>query len=115
VLSTRVTSDGRGGGAFRGGSMVLAAAGMRVAVFPPHRLTPYVVAGVAAGRSKPTVNGAFPDRVTNEVRALFAGVGVQAPLGTHLVVFADARMQLGGDGGETLAVSPLRAGLRWRF
>ena len=74
VLSTRVTSDGRGGGStFRGGAMVLGAAGVRVSLFPPHRLTPYVVAGFARGRSTPTVNDTFPDRVTNTVRAVFAG------------------------------------------
>ncbi len=116
VLSTRVTSDGRGGGStFRGGAMVLGAAGVRVSLFPPHRLTPYVVAGFARGRSTPTVNDTFPDRVTNTVRAVFAGGGVQAPLGPHLAIFADARMQVGTEGGETLAVAPLRAGLRWRF
>lgn len=116
VLSTRVTSDGRGGGSvFRGGAITLGVAGLRVALFPPHRLTPYVESGVAAGRSTPTVNDRFPDRVTNSVRAFYAGAGVQAPLGPRLAIFADARMQVGADGGETLALAPLRAGLRWRF
>jgi hypothetical protein len=116
VLSTRVTSDGRGGGSvFRGGAITLGAAGVRVALFPPHRLTPYVESGFAAGRSTPTVNDRFPDGVTNPVRAFYAGAGVQAPLGPRLAIFADARMQVGADGGETLAVAPLRAGLRWRF
>lgn len=115
-LSTRVSSDGRGGGSvFRGGTIVLGAAGVRVALFPPHRLTPYVVAGVAAGRSRPAVNPQFPSVVTNDARALFAGGGVEAPFGPHLGLFVDGRVQIGGDGGETLALAPLRAGLRWRF
>lgn len=115
-LSTRVTTDGRGGGStFRGGTLVLGAAAMRVSLFPSHRVTPYVLAGVAAGRSRPTVNRSFPEPVTNDVRALFAGAGVQAPLGARIAVFADARIQAGGEAGETLAVLPLRAGLRWRF
>lgn len=116
VLASRVTRDGRGGeSAFRGGTVVLGAAGARLALFPPGRVTPYLVAGVAAGRSRPTVNSRFPDAVSNEARALFAGAGVEAPLGPRLGVFADARMQLGGDGGDVLALAPLRAGLRWRF
>ena len=116
VLSTRVTSDGRGGGSvFRGGAITLGAAGLRLALFPPHLLTAYVESGFAAGRSTPTINDRFPDGVTNAVRAFYAGAGVQAPLGRRLAIFADARMQVGADGNETLAVAPLRAGLRWRF
>ncbi len=116
-LATRVSSDGRGGGSvFRGGSIVLGAAAAQVALFPPHRrLTPYVLAGVAAGRSRPAVNRDFPTVVTNEARALVAGIGLSAPLGPRLGLFVDGRLQLGGDGGETLALAPLRAGLRWRF
>jgi len=116
VLATRATRDGQGGeSTFRGGTVVLAAAGARLALFPPGRVTPYLVAGVAAGRSHPTVNSRFPDAITNEARAIFAGAGVEIPLGPRLGVYADARMQLGGDGGEVLALAPLRAGLRWRF
>ena len=116
VLATRVTRDGRGGeSAFRGGSVVLGAAGVRLALFPPGRVTPYLVAGVAAGRSRPTVNGRFPVAVTNDARAIVGGGGLEAPLGRRVVVFADARVQVGGDGGETLALAPLRVGLRWRF
>lgn len=116
ALATRFASDGRGGGsAFRGGTILLAAGGVRVALFQAHRVTPYVVAGLAAGRSRPTVNDRFPDAVTNDVRAIFAGAGVEVPLAPRLGAFADVRMQVGGDGGEVLALAPLRAGLRWRF
>ncbi len=116
VLASRVTRDGRGGeSAFRGGAVVLGAAGARPALFPPRRGTPDLGAGGAAGPSRPTGNSRLPDAVSNEARALFAGAGVEVPLGPRLGVFADARMQVGGDGGDVLALAPLRAGLRWRF
>lgn len=115
-LPMRVTTDGRGGrAATRGGTMTLGAAELLLALFPPHRVTPYVIAGYALGRSKPNVNPTFPDPVTNSVYALVGGGGVQVPLGRGLAVFADARMIFGGEATEVVAVAPLRAGLRWRF
>jgi hypothetical protein len=115
-LSSRVRSDGRGGGsAFRGGTVTMGAAELRVTLLSRDRITPYGLAGFGAGVSRPNVNERFPERHTNDVRALFFGGGIQVPLREQLCLFADARMIIGAEAGELLAVAPLRAGLAWRF
>lgn len=115
-LFSRVRGDGRGGSsAFRGGTVTLGAAELRVALWPRDRVSPYLVAGVAAGVSRPNVTPVFPSRVTNDVRAAFAGAGIHVPLRPRISVFADVRLMVGAEAGETLAVAPLRAGVSWRF
>jgi hypothetical protein len=115
-LSTRSSSDGRGGvSSVRGGTLTLAAAQVRVMPLGVDRIGPYGLAGFAAGVSKPNVNETFPDPVSNDVRAVFFGGGIHVPLERRLNLFVDARMMVGAEGGETLAVAPLRAGLAWRF
>lgn len=115
-LASRLTTDARGfTSGFRGSTLTLGTAELQVSLFARDRVTPYVLAGYAAGVSRPTVNGTFPDRVTNEVYAVFAGAGLQVPLQRRLSVFADARMLLGGEANETLVVTPLRVGMSWRF
>lgn len=115
-LVSRVSSDGRGGTAgFRGGTLTLGAAELRVALFPRNRMTPYVLAGYAAGVARPNVNRTFPERVTNDVRAVFGGAGIQVPLRPRISLFADARMMLGEEAHELLAVAPLRVGVCWWF
>ena len=70
-LSSRFTSDGRGGGAaFRGGSFTFAAAELHASILGRDRVSPYVLAGYAAGVSRPNVNEMFPHVVTNDARAL---------------------------------------------
>ena len=113
-LSTTTRHDGLS--RFRGGTLSLGTAELRVAPFGRHRFGPFGLAGFAAGVSRPNVNDVFPTRVTNDVRAMFVGGGLQAPLGKQLTVFADARMIFGAEGTEGIvAVAPLRAGLAWRF
>jgi hypothetical protein len=115
-LSSRVTSDGRGGSSgFRGGTVTVGTAQLQLALFPRDRVTPYVVAGYAAGVSRPNVNPMFPERVTNDVQAVFGGAGIHLPLRPHLGLFADVRMMLGEESNELLAVAPLRVGLCWSF
>ena len=115
-LASRVRDDGRGGSAtFRGGTATLGAAEVRVSLFEPDRVTPYVLAGYAAGVSTPNVSRLFPTRVTNDVRAVFAGGGIQVPLRPQICLFADARMMLGEEANELLALAPVRVGLSWRF
>lgn len=115
-LSSRVRSDGRGGfSAFRGGTMTMGAAELRVTLLSRDRITPYGLAGFGAGVSRPNVNEIFPEPRTNDVRAIFFGGGIHVPLRQQLSIFADARMIVGGEAGESLAVAPLRAGLAWRF
>lgn len=117
-LSSRFTSDGRGGSvsAFRGGTITLAAAELRATLLGHDRVSPYVFGGASAGVSRPNVNERFPDPVTNEARAVFVGGGIQVPLRERFSVFADIRMVFGSEGIEGIvAFAPLRAGVAWRF
>ena len=117
-LSTQTTFDEQGRilSSFRGGTMYLGTGEVRVTPLGPDRLGPYGLAGLAAGVSRPHVTARYPDRVTNQVRAVLAGGGLQVPVGGRLSLFAEARMMLGAEGIEGIvAVAPLRAGLAWRF
>jgi hypothetical protein len=115
-VSSRVTSDGRGGSrAFRGGTITLAAAELRAALRGRTRVSPYLLGGWGAGVSRPNVNETFPDPVTNNVRAFFFGGGIHVPLRERISVFGDVRMIVGGEAGELLAIAPVRAGVAWRF
>ena len=111
-LSSRVSSDFRGGStAFRGGTLTLGRGGTaRLAVRREIASTPYVLGGYAAGVSQPTVNQTFTGRVTNDVRAVFGGAGIQVPLRPGLSLFADGRMMIGDEANELVAVAPLRIG-----
>lgn len=115
-LLSRVRSDGRGGGSwFRGGTFTFASVEARGYLLGRDRVTPYLLAGIGAGVSRPTVNARFPDRVSNDVRAVFLGGGIHVPLSDRLSVFGDARLVTGAEAGELLALVPVRAGLAWRF
>jgi hypothetical protein len=115
-LISRLRSDGRGGVAgFRGGTLTLAAAQLHVSLLGRGRAGPYGLAGFAAGVSRPNVNETFPDRVTNDVRAIVFGGGIRIPLDVRVDLFADGRMVIGEEAGELLAVAPIRVGVAWRF
>jgi hypothetical protein len=115
-LSSELRSDGRGGFAgFRGGTLTLGAAQLRVTPFGRDRVGPYGMVGFAAGVSRPNVNDTFPNPVTNDVRAMFFGGGIHVPLKERVSLFADGRMMIGAEAGELLAVVPVRAGIAWHF
>ena len=116
-LSSRFTSDGRGGGsAFRGGTVTFAAAELRATLIGRDRVSPYVFGGYGAGVSRPNVNERFPDLVTNNARVLFVGGGIHLPLRERISVFGDVRMVVGVEGNNgMLAFAPVRAGVAWRF
>jgi len=114
-LSSRITRQERGFSAFRGGTMTAVSGEVRVGLWPVQRVTPYVLAGLGAGVSRPNVNETFPDPVTNDARFMFFGGGVHVPLRERLSVFGDARMLVGAEAGELLAMAPVRVGLAWRF
>jgi hypothetical protein len=115
-LSSRLSSDGRGGfSGFRGGTLTLGSAQLRVTPFGRDRVGPYGLVGFAAGVSRPNVNELFPDPVTNDVRAMFFGGGIHVPIKERVSFFADGRMMIGAEAGESLAVAPIRAGVAWRF
>ena len=115
-LSSQLRSDGRGGFAgFRGGTLTLGSALLRVTPFGGNRVGPYGLAGFAVGVSRPNVNEAFPNPVTNDVRAIFFGGGIHVPVKERVSIFADARMMVGSEANELLALAPIRAGVAWRF
>ena len=110
------TSDGRGGiSTFRGGTFSVAEAELQAALLPRDRVAPYVLGGVGVGVSRPNVNDTFPDPATNHVRMWFFGGGLAVPVGKRISVFGDARMMVGTEAGDLLAVVPVRIGLAWRF
>jgi hypothetical protein len=115
-LSSRLRSDGRGGfTGFRGGTLTVGSAQLRVTPFGRDRVGPYGLVGFAAGVSRPNVNELFPDPVTNDVGAIFFGGGIHVPLRERVSLFADGRMMIGAEAGELLAVAPIRAGVAWCF
>jgi len=115
-LPTEVRDDGRGGeSALRGGTLTLGTGELQVSVLRRDRVGPYGLIGFAAGRSRPNVNERFPDPVTNDVRAMFFGGGVQVPIGERVSVFGDICLMIGDEDGELLAVWPIRGGVAWRF
>lgn len=115
-LASRVDDDGRGSrSAFRGGTVTLGSGEVRMALLPRNRLSPYVLGGLAAGVSRPTVNAMFPAPVENGVRAVFGGAGLHVPLGARFALFAEYRLLLVDEANELLALAPLRLGLSWRF
>jgi hypothetical protein len=114
-LASRVETQRGVVSGFRGGTLTLGTAELRVSPFGRSRVAPYGVVGFAAGVSRPNVNDLFPNPVTNDVRAMFFGGGVHLPAGERFGVFADARMTIGTEAGELLAVVPIRGGVAWRF
>jgi hypothetical protein len=116
-VSSQTTRDGRGVVSnFRGGTLTLGSAELRVVPFGLGRIGPYGIAGVAAGRSEPNVTDVFPQPAPNDVRAMFFGGGLNLPLGGRTRLFADVRWTIGADADNGLvAVLPVRAGLAWRF
>ncbi len=100
----------------RGGTLTSVSGEVRASVFPPHRVSPYGLAGIGAGVSRPTVNDAFPDPVENDLRVVYFGGGLRVPIRNGLSVFGDARAMLMLEGGDgILGVWPVRAGVAWRF
>jgi hypothetical protein len=107
------------GGGFsvtRGGTLTFVSGEVRAALFPPDRVSPYGLAGLGGGISRPTVNEAFPVAVEHDLRVVYVGGGVRVPLRGGLSVFGDARAMLALEGDEgILGVWPVRAGAAWRF
>ena len=115
-ISSRTTRSQDSISHFRGGTLFLGTAELRFAPFGHGRFGPFGLAGLAAGVSRPNVNDVFRNRITNDVRAIFFGGGIDVPLGDGLSLFADARMTVGTEGYDRIvAVAPLRAGVTWRF
>ena len=111
------TYEGGVTSAFRGGTVTLVAPALRVSLLGHDRVGPYGLVGLGAGVSRPNVTDLFPDRISRDVRAPFAGGGIQVPLRKHIAFFAEAKLMLviGKEADDLFAVAPFRAGIEWRF
>ena len=116
-LPFRLTRFPEGGySVTRGGTLTFVSGELRAALRPPNRVSPYVIAGVGGGVSRPNVNDQFPYRVSNDLRVLYFGGGVRVPPHRGFSLFGDVRAMLGVEGYDgVLAVWPVRVGAAWRF
>jgi hypothetical protein len=115
-LPTRVEQFDNVTSVTRGGTLTYASGELRVSFLPPDRVSPFVLAGAGAGRSRLNVNEHFPSPVENDLQVLYFGGGVRVPLGDRVSLFGDVRIVAGAEGGDGLiALYPVRAGLLWRF
>ena len=79
------------------------------------RTSPYVLASLGYGTSRPTVNETFPDRVENDAWLLLFGAGARIGLTRRLSAFADVRVGIQGELDVISLLVPIRAGLAVRF
>ena len=115
-IPSRITRHEHGTSAFRGGTLTAVSGEARVSLFPSDRVTPYALAGLGGGISRPNVNATFPSRVKNSAGFIFFGGGVLVPVRERLSIFGDVRMMAGAEGAEgMLAMIPVRVGVSWRF
>jgi hypothetical protein len=119
-LHMPTTERRTGNGSFgvtRGGTLTFLSGEVRVSLFPPDRVSPFLFAGMGAGTSRPNVNARFPTPVENSLRTVYAGGGVRVPLRRGLSLMADTRFMLGveRENDGIVAAWPLRAGIAWRF
>jgi hypothetical protein len=100
----------------RGGTLTFASGELRVALLPAARVSPFAMAGIGGGVSRPNVNAQFPDPVRNDLRVLYVGGGVRVPLRRGFSLLGDVRGVLALEGNDgVLAILPVRAGVAWRF
>ncbi|HJR58343.1 MAG TPA: hypothetical protein VJ813_03050 [Vicinamibacterales bacterium] len=117
-IASRVSRDRDSISTFRGATVTLGTAELRVTPLGRHRVGPYGLIGTGAGVARPNEDERFPgEGTTGSVRTVFFGGGFQVPVRQRLNVFAEFRMMLVGEveGEGLLGVGPLRAGLAWRF
>jgi hypothetical protein len=117
-IASRSSDDGQVISTFRGATVTLGTAELRVRPFGHHRIGPYGLVGMGAGAARANEDATFPgEGTTGRVRTVFAGGGLHAPIRERLSVFAEFRMMLVVEeqGEGLLGVGPLRVGLAWRF
>lgn len=116
-VPTDVTFFDDGYAATRGGTTRFVSGEFRYVPVTYKRLSPYVIAGVGRGVSRPNVNQFFPVRVTHDVVLVFPGFGARVRLTDHLDAFGDLRIMFQSRVGEPDAgvFGPIRGGLAWRF
>jgi hypothetical protein len=110
-------ADFRGGYSLtRGGTLTAVGGEVRVSFLPPHRVSPYGLAGIGGGVSRPNVNAEFPTPVENNLVVFYFGGGVRVPLRGGLSIFGDARAMMALEGNDgIMGIWPVRAGVAWRF
>lgn len=110
-----IPTDESAFGATRGGTSRFVTGEIRVSPATFGRTSPYVLAGLGRGTSRPTVNARFPTPVTNDAWLVFAGAGARVALTGRLAAFADVRAGIQGELDSAFLLVPLRVGLAWRF
>jgi hypothetical protein len=117
-IPSRVDRDGDVISTFRGATLTLGTAELRVTPFGHHRVGPYGLIGTGAGVARSNEDQRFPgEGTTGSVRSVFLGGGLHVPLRRRLSIVAEFRMMLVAEvkGEGLLGAGPLRAGLAWRF
>jgi hypothetical protein len=116
-VPTDVTFFPGGYSASRGATTRFVSGEFRYVPITYKRISPYVIAGIGRGVSRPNVNEFFPNRVKHTVTLQFPGFGVRVLVTDHLSAFADLRFMFQSRSGEPDAggFGPIRGGLAWRF
>lgn len=114
-VPTRVDRYQFGYSTTRGGTLTFVSGEIRYELGPFGRVSPFVLGGGGAGRSRLNVNEYYPDPITNDAQVMFAGGGVAVSLNRSLAITVDAKFMIIGENSETGAMLPIRAGLTWRF
>ena len=116
-VPTNVTFFDNGYSATRGATTRFVSGEFRYVPVTFKGISPYVIAGIGRGVSRPNVNQYFPDRITHTVTLQYPGFGVGVRMTGHLSAFADLRFMFQSRSGEPDAggFGPVRGGLAWRF
>jgi hypothetical protein len=116
-VPTDVTFFDDGYAATRGATTRFVSGEFRYVPVTYKRISPYVIAGVGFGVSRPNVNEFFPVGIKHDVILQFPGFGGSVLLTEHLSAFADIRFMFQSRRGEPDAggFGPIRGGLAWRF
>jgi hypothetical protein len=119
-VPTDVTFFENGYSASRGGTVTSVSGEFRYVPVTYKRISPYVIAGLGLGVSRPNVNKFFPnppDPVEHNVILQFFGGGGSVRVTEHASAFVDFRVMLLHRRGEPDAgiFGPIRGGLAWRF
>lgn len=101
----------------RGGTETWVSGELRFALLARRRVSPYLVAGVGRGRSRPSVNEFFPDANERNIQVIYYGAGARVPLGARLDGFVDGRFVMAFEASSDYfgVRFPVRGGLAWRF
>ncbi|MCC7126391.1 MAG: hypothetical protein IT178_16195 [Acidobacteria bacterium] len=112
---THKPTETTGTGVTRGGTTRMLSGEARFFPIVTERVSPYVLASVGRGISRPNVNDMFPERVTNDAWVFLAGGGARVALGRRVDLFADVRAGILGERDVIVLIVPIRGGMAVRF